>query len=68
MVAEYRGNPVQLQKMHRALQKRVYDRVLKWFPDPKPWIAVKGHWRRHLPLPDSNEPEPPTGGEDSPQP
>jgi len=68
MVAEYRGNPVQLQKMHRALQKRVYDRVLKWFPDPKPWIAVKGQWRRHLPLPDSNEPEPPTGGEDSPQP
>ena len=49
------GNPVQLQKRHRDLQKRVYDRVRKWFPDPKPRVSVKGQWRLHMPLPGSKE-------------
>ncbi len=57
IVARYRANPVLLQKNHRDLQKRLYDRVRNWFPKPKPRVAVKGQWRRHMPLPDSNEPE-----------
>ena len=55
MVGQYRGNPVLLQKRHREMQKRVYDRVRNWFPPPKPRVAVKGQWRRHMPLPVSNE-------------
>ena len=51
IVARCRGNPVQLQKRHRDLQKRVYDRVRKRFPDPRPRLAVKGQWRLHMPLP-----------------
>ena len=57
-VVQLGGNPVQLQKRHRDLQKRVYDRVRKWFPDPKPRVAIKARWRQHMPLPDSNEPLP----------
>ncbi len=55
MVVRYRGNPVLLRKWHHDIQKRVYDRVRNWFPAPKPRVAVKGQWRRHMPLPDSNE-------------
>lgn len=29
-----RGNPMRLRKMHRDLQKRIYDLVRKWFPNP----------------------------------
>ena len=58
MVGQYRGNPVLLQKRHRDLQKRVYDRVRNWFPDSKPRVAIKGQWRQHMPLPDSKEPLP----------
>ncbi len=54
-VVQFGGNPVQLERRHRDLQKRVYDRVRKWFPDPKPRVAVKGQWRLHMPLQDSNE-------------
>ena len=55
MAGRYRGNPVLLRKEHRYLQKRVYDRVRNWFPDPKPRVAVKGQWREHMPLPESKE-------------
>ncbi len=55
MVGRYRGNPVLLQKRHRDLQKRVYDRVRNWFPDPKPRAAIKGQWREHMPLLESKE-------------
>ena len=56
LLVRYRANPVLLRKNHRDLQKRLYDRVRNWFPEPKPRVAVKGQWRRHMLLPDSNEP------------
>ena len=65
-VDRYRGNPVQLQTMHRDLQKRVYDRVRKWFPDPKPRVAVKGQWRQCMLLPDFDQPGASPSGEKSP--
>ena len=57
MVAQYQRNAVQLRNLHRAAQKQVYDRVRKWFPDPKPRVAVKGQWRQAMPLPDADAPE-----------
>jgi hypothetical protein len=51
LIAAYRSHPLQLQQRHRELQKQVYDRVRKWFPDPKPRVKVKGCWRQRLPLP-----------------
>ena len=51
LVVQVGGKPFRLQKRHRDLQKRVYDRVRKWFPDPKPRVAIKGEWRQHMPLP-----------------
>ena len=51
MQTKYRSNPGALKKNHREVQKKVYDRVRKWFPHPKP--RVKGTlWRQRLPLGD----------------
>ena len=51
MIERYRRRPTRLQQEYRWLQKRVYDRVRRWLPDPKPRVKVKGDWRDRLPLP-----------------
>ena len=46
--ARNRDNPVRLKASMRELQKKVYDRVRKWFPDTKPKIEKRGAWRARL--------------------
>ena len=45
------GTGFERVKKHRDLQKKVYDRVRKRLPYPKPLGSVKGQWRESLPLP-----------------
>jgi hypothetical protein len=52
IIARFQNNPVQLRSKHWALQKRVYDRVRKWFPEPKPKVKARGVWRERLRLPE----------------
>jgi hypothetical protein len=44
----YGRSPKEFQKREYALQKKVYDRVRRWFPDPKPKVRTKGEWRQRL--------------------
>lgn len=48
LAEQYGGNPVTLKEKHRELQKRVYDRVRRWFPEPKPRVKARGEWRTRL--------------------
>jgi hypothetical protein len=51
IIEKYSRSQVTLKRQHLAVQKKVYDRVRRWFPDPKPKVSVKGEWRSRLPLP-----------------
>ena len=51
IVARYRSNSLRLEQKHRELQKKVYDRVRWWFPEPKPRVKVRGQWRSRLGMP-----------------
>ena len=42
------------EKALKYEQDRIYNRVRRWFPDPKPKVAQKGTWRHRLPMPSDN--------------
>ena len=53
-VIDYGSTEFERKNGHRELQKKVYDRVRKRFPDPKPRVSSKGRWRKSLSPPNGD--------------
>ena len=51
IVDTYGGRPHMLQKKLRYLQDKVYNRVRRWLPEPRPTVERKGTWRKKLGFP-----------------
>lgn len=52
IMESYRHSSTESLKACHGLQKKVYDRVRKWFPDPKPKLKVRGQWHQLIPFPE----------------